>query len=274
MTDTLPPGLDLLDPTQIRRDLSAAASAWLTRLEIYPVLDSTNNYLLAKAEKDWPSGAVCLTEQQQAGRGRLGRAWLSSFAGSLAGSLLWRFSSAAVLSGLSLATGIAVARALRRCGVAEVGLKWPNDVWWRRRKLGGILLESGNAANGGCFVVAGVGLNVALPPPTVGAIDQPWVDLREILGPGPISRNRLAAVLLSEWLETFARFQQDGFRDLAAEWADFDQVAGRRVRLILPNATLSGIARGVDANGALLLETATGRLQPCMGGEISLRLEP
>jgi BirA family biotin operon repressor/biotin-[acetyl-CoA-carboxylase] ligase len=240
---------------------------------VHPVLDSTNDYLLARVGEDWPSGAVCLAEQQQAGRGRLGRSWVSPPAASLAVSLLWRFHlSAAALSGLSLATGIAVARALRNFDVTEVGLKWPNDVWWRERKLGGILLESGGGPN--VFaVVAGVGLNVALPPPAATVIDQPWVDLREILGVEHISRNRLAASLISELIETFVRFQESGFADLTAEWAEFDRVAGRRVRLTLPNTTLIGIARGVDATGALLLETTDGRLRPCMGGEISLRLE-
>ena len=266
--------LELLDRERILAGLSETARAWLSRLEVHPVMDSTNDYLLARVGADWPSGAVCLTEQQRAGRGRLGRTWLSPFAASLAGSLLWRFSlPAAALSGLSLATGIAVARTLRNFGVAEVGLKWPNDVWWRGRKLGGILLES--AGGPGAFaVVAGVGLNVALPAPTAAAIDQPWVDLREILGAGRLSRNRLAALLISELIETFARFQQSGFADLAAEWAEFDRVAGRQVRLTLPNTALTGIARGVDATGALVLETADGRLQPCVGGEISLRLEP
>lgn len=265
--------LELLDRERILAGLTETARAWLSRLDLHPVLDSTNDYLLARIGNDWPSGSVCLTEQQQAGRGRLGRSWLSPFAAGLAGSLLWRFQlPAAALSGLSLATGIAVARALRNFGVAEVGLKWPNDVWWRGRKLGGILLESGGGP-GAFAVVAGVGLNVALPAPTATAIDQPWVDLQEILGVERLSRNRLAALLISELIETFVRFQQGGFADLAAEWADFDQVAGRRVRLTLPNATLTGIARGVDASGALLLEAADGRLQPCVGGEISLRLE-
>jgi BirA family biotin operon repressor/biotin-[acetyl-CoA-carboxylase] ligase len=265
--------LELLDRERILTGLTETARAWLGRLEVHPVLDSTNDYLLARVGEDWPSGSVCLTEQQQAGRGRLGRSWLSPFAASLAGSLLWRFHlPAAALSGLSLATGIAVARALRNFGVAEVGLKWPNDVLWHGRKLGGILLESGGGP-GAFFVVAGVGLNVALPSPAATAIDQPWVDLREILGVKRISRNRLAALLISELVETFVRFQQDGFADLAAEWADFDRVAGRRVRLTLPNATLTGIARGVDATGALVLETADGRLQPYIGGEVSLRLE-
>ncbi|MFO1422841.1 MAG: biotin--[acetyl-CoA-carboxylase] ligase [Candidatus Competibacteraceae bacterium] len=155
--------LELLDRKRIFAELTETARAWLSRLDLYPVLDSTNDYLLTQVGEDWPSGAVCLAEQQRAGRSRLGRSWLSPFAASLAGSLLWRFHlPAAALSGLSLATGIAVAHALRRFGVAEVGLKWPNDVWWHERKLSGILLESSGGPD--VFaVVAGVGLNVALP---------------------------------------------------------------------------------------------------------------
>ena len=80
--------LELLDRDRILTGLTETARAWLGRLEVYPALDSTNDYLLAKVGEDWPSGSVCLAEQQQAGRGRLGRSWLSPFAASLAGSLL------------------------------------------------------------------------------------------------------------------------------------------------------------------------------------------
>jgi len=76
--------LELLDKDCILAGLTETARAWLGRLEVHPVLDSTNDYLLARVGEDWPSGAVCLTEQQRAGRGRLGRAWLSPFAASLA----------------------------------------------------------------------------------------------------------------------------------------------------------------------------------------------
>lgn len=266
--------LELLDRNRILAGLTAVARAGLSRLEVYPVIDSTNRWLLDKAREGWPSGAVCLAEQQQSGRGRQGRSWQSPFAAGLAGSLLWRFDgSPAALSGLSLATGIAVARALRDFGVADIGLKWPNDVLWGGRKLGGILLESGSTVDV-FYVVAGVGLNVALPRSAATVIDQPWVDLREILGAERVSRNRLASLLISELIETFVRFQEGGFAERAAEWAGFDQVAGRRVRLKLPNATVTGIARGVDVTGALLLETADGRIGPYLGGEISLRVEP
>jgi len=153
--------LELLDRERILAGLTATARAGVSRLETYSVLDSTNRYLLTGAQEGWPSGAVCLAEQQTAGRGRQGRSWLTPFGASLAYSLLWRFAGPLeALSGLSLATGLAVARVLKGAGVSEVGLKWPNDVWWQGRKLGGILLESGGSA-GDFYVVAGVGLNLA-----------------------------------------------------------------------------------------------------------------
>ena len=266
--------LDLLDRQLILAGLTATAQSALTRLELFATLDSTNAYLQAGAREQWPSGAVCLAEQQSAGRGRLGRCWQSPFGASLALSLLWRFHLPPdALSGLSLATGIAVARTVQTLGVADVGLKWPNDVWWRERKLGGILLESGSDA-GAFYVVAGIGLNVNLPSHTGALIDQPWVDLREILNGAVISRNRIAATLINELIAAFIRFEQYGFADLTAEWATFDVIAGRRVRLQMLNRVITGIARGVNATGALLLETASGEIKPYVGGEISLRVEP
>ncbi|HRF43659.1 MAG TPA: biotin--[acetyl-CoA-carboxylase] ligase [Candidatus Competibacteraceae bacterium] len=266
--------LELLDRDCILAGLTDTARAALNRLEVYPVLDSTNCYLMAGAQAEWPSGIVCLAEQQTSGRGRQGRSWLTPFGASLACSLLWRFAAhPTALSGLSLATGIAIARVLERSRVTGVGLKWPNDVWWRGRKLGGILLESGGAS-GNFYVVAGVGVNIALPRQEAAIIDQPWVDLQEILAGEPISRNVLAAALISELIETFIRFEQGGFADLAADWVRFDQVKGHQVSLHLPDTTVTGVARGVDATGALLLETANGEVKPYIGGEISLRLDP
>lgn len=265
--------LDLLDRQLILAGLIATTQSALSRLDVFQELDSTNAYLLAGAREQWPSGAVCLAEQQSAGRGRLGRRWQTPFGASLALSLLWRFNLPPdALSGLSLATGIAVARTVRRLGVAEVGLKWPNDLWWRERKLGGILLESGSDA-GAFYVVAGIGLNVNLPPQTGELIDQPWVNLHEILNGGVISRNRIAATLINELIAVFIWFEQHGFADLTEEWAGFDVISGRKVRLQMLNRAITGIARGVDATGALLLESESGEIKPYVGGEISLRVE-
>lgn len=271
---SLPKPLELLDRQTIVSRLSASARAELSQLEVCPVIDSTNNYLLTKANQGWPGGTVCLAELQQAGRGRQGRRWLSPFGANVAFSLLWRFNtSPAALGGLSLATGVAIARVLRRLGASEVGLKWPNDVLYQGRKLGGILLESGGTADS-CYVVAGIGLNVALPDEAAQTISQPWIDLAEILGAERVSRNQLAALLIEEVIAVYRPFASNGFIDFLEEWATLDAVAGKSVALQLsPNTVVKGIARGVDASGALLLETMDGRIGPYLGGEISLRVE-
>ena len=95
---------------------------------------------MAAALRRAPSGTVCLAERQTAGRGRRGRTWVSPFAANLYLSVLWRYPiGPAALGGVSLAAGVAVARVLAGLGVADLGLKWPNDLLWRGRKLGGLL---------------------------------------------------------------------------------------------------------------------------------------
>lgn len=261
-----------LDRELIMSALSPLALNLISRLETHAALDSTNRYLMNKAQEGWTSGAVCFAEQQTAGRGRQGRSWFTAPYSSLAYSLLWRFTGAPeLLNGLSLATGIATARVLQALGIADVKLKWPNDLWWQQRKLGGILLESGGQP-GDLYVVAGVGINLALEPAQSSAIDQPWVDINSIPNIKPLTRNQLAAALISELVETFSAFEINGFAQLTAEWVQFDGIVGLNVNLRLPNATVSGIAQGVDNSGALLLKTHDGQMQRYLGGEISLRV--
>jgi BirA family biotin operon repressor/biotin-[acetyl-CoA-carboxylase] ligase len=268
----LPHPLEFLEQDRIVSGLANSVRDWLGDIEIHQRIDSTNTYLLSKARHRLPSGSVCLAESQAAGRGRRGRLWVSPFAANLYLSLLWRFPMGpAQLTGLSLATGVAVAHALQVFGVEEIGLKWPNDLLWRQRKLGGILLEFDGEAAGPCDVVAGIGVNVAMPTGVGNAIDQPWVDLRTILGPDRISRNRLAAQVLNEIVLTWVQFEREGFQGISKAWQRFDVIAGKPVDLHLPTGTVTGIARGVDDSGALCLATATG-IKRYLAGEISLRL--
>ncbi len=264
--------LELLAAERIQAALTDAARPWVTGIEVHERLVSTNTYLLNRAKDELPGGWVCLAEYQSAGRGRRGRSWVSPFAANLYLSLLWRFTlEAALLSGLSLAVGVALIRALHGLGIPELGLKWPNDVLWRRHKLAGVLLEFGGESSGPGYIVAGIGLNVAMPHHTEPAIDQPWVDLRSIVGPGQLSRNRLAARLIGELVTAFVQFEQAGFAAFREDWARYDLARNQPVTLSLPTMAIDGIARGVDATGALLLETAAG-IRPFLGGEISLRL--
>ncbi|CAA0092838.1 Bifunctional ligase/repressor BirA [Halioglobus japonicus] len=267
----IPGGIDLLDANLVRDALNERSRSLLTRLDVLDSVDSTNTEVTRWVEQSGSSGLVCSAEQQTAGRGRRGRQWVSPYAGNLYLSLLWEFNQgAAALEGLSLAVGVAVARALRACEVPAVQLKWPNDVLYDGAKLGGILLEMSGDAAGSCKVVIGIGLNVSMPEAAAGAIDQAWTDIRSISTQSPPTRNQLLAELLNELLPLAADFEQQGFARWRDEWLALDAFAGTPVVLHTGSGQLAGVARGVDERGALRFETTTG-VQTIYGGEISLR---
>ncbi len=267
----IPSGLDLLCIETITANLPPEARDLMQELLILPRIDSTNAELLRRAETGVRSGVVCTAEQQTAGRGRRGRQWVSPFAANLYVSALWEFQQgAAALEGLSLAVGVAVARALEGCGVPGATLKWPNDVLYAGAKLGGVLIEMTGDAAGPCQVVVGVGLNVAMPSTAGAQIDQSWTDVRRICGEPRPSRNRLLAALLSELLPLLAQFETRGFAPWHEVWQSLDAFAGRAVVLNTGEREFAGTAQGVDHHGALQLATTSG-VRSIYGGEISLR---
>jgi BirA family biotin operon repressor/biotin-[acetyl-CoA-carboxylase] ligase len=270
----IPGGIDLLDGALVRTALSPQASALLTSLQLLETIDSTNAEAMRQVAGGAGAGLVCSAEQQSAGRGRRGRAWVSPFARNLYLSVVWQYhQGAAALEGLSLAVGVAVARALVANGLPPVQLKWPNDVVYRGAKLGGVLLEMTGDAAGTCQVIVGVGLNVAMPDAAATGIDQAWTDIETISGGVRPGRNTLLAALLNKLLPLLANFEQQGFGPWRDEWLALDAFAGESVVLHSGAQDTTGVARGVDARGALQLETATG-IQSIYGGEISLRRAP
>ena len=244
-------------------------------VHVVDVTASTNADMVATAAS-LPSGRVLVAELQTAGRGRRGRAWHAPLGGSMAFSLLWKFAGgAASLSGLSLAVGLAVARALDRCGAVDVMLKWPNDLLVRRdagwAKLGGILIEIAGPSNGPVHAVIGIGLNLRLGS-GAALVDQPASDLDSVAP--PVSRNHLLALLLDELSLVLRTFAADGFAPFASQWTMRHAFAGQRVVLSAAGAmSAEGIALGVDSVGALLLETSSGR-KHVTSGELSLRVAP
>lgn len=260
--------LELLDGERILARMSPGPRAAVSRLEVFTRLDSTNRYLRRKALEGAPRGSACLAEYQEAGRGRRGRDWVSPFGGNIYLSLLWRFSARGDLSGLSLALGVAALRAIRRTGLAAAGLKWPNDIVCGGRKLAGILLEMAGEASGPSYVVAGIGVNVRMGA-AGSAIDQPWVDLESLLG-HPVARNAFAAALLEEAVLAMIEYERDGLAGFAEAWAAADVLSGQTVAVRLEDRTLFGVARGIDATGALLVEREGG-LHSFTAGEVSVR---
>ena len=249
------------------------ATAEAYTIHVHDSVDSTNTALMAAALNGAADGTLICTEHQQSGKGRRGRQWHSVLGGSLTFSVLWRFENGLQsLSGLSLAVGLAIARAVNRHSRHPVRLKWPNDVLVDYRKLAGILVEVQGDMHGAAFAVVGVGLNVRMSGAQRDAVDQAVVDLAE-MGVA-VGRNRLLADCLLELHAVLSLFRQHGFASLREDWLKLDAYAGRAVALALPDArSVRGMASGVDETGAFLLRDAQATLRPYSGGEISLRLD-
>ncbi|MGC1954214.1 MAG: bifunctional biotin--[acetyl-CoA-carboxylase] ligase/biotin operon repressor BirA [Gammaproteobacteria bacterium] len=263
--------LELLNEEQVLAELNPLAATLLHQLEVVPEIDSTNRYLMERARSGTASANACFAEYQSAGRGRQGRPWISPFGTNVYVSVLRRFDvGAEALQGLSLAAGVAVARALSSLGVSELKLKWPNDLVWRERKLGGLLVETAGEPAGPWHVVVGVGLNLSLPEASARLIDQPWVDLKTV-APGQIGRNRVAGRLLLHLLTGLEEFSRHGFAAFRQEWERYDLVRDRLVSVSGVGSVTHGRACGVDHTGALLLSVA-GQIRRVLSGDVSLRV--
>jgi BirA family biotin operon repressor/biotin-[acetyl-CoA-carboxylase] ligase len=269
---------NFLAPDAVRTRLATldAERGVATRVtvEVVDEIDSTSSELMRRMQRRDIHGMALAAEWQTAGRGRRGRTWTGVFGGSLTFSLGWRFEQGAgFLAGLSLAVGVAVARALEAEGFTGVALKWPNDLIHRHLKFGGILIELNGDALGPSTTVIGVGLNVRLPAAARKDIAQPVTDLATVAGrkAPAIDRNRLFARLLGELAEVLVRYAREGFAPFAAEWQHRHAYQGKVVRLLLPDgATVTGKVAGVDASGALVLADGPRRAR-FLSGEITLR---
>jgi BirA family biotin operon repressor/biotin-[acetyl-CoA-carboxylase] ligase len=262
---------DLLCQDSIAAHLSSANAQMPRQIEIFQTLDSTNKYIRDRAEQSDYSASVVFAERQTSGRGRRGKTWVSPFAANIYMSILWEFEQGAqALEGLSLGIGVAVRRALAELGLDNVSLKWPNDIYIADKKLGGILLEMIGDPAGQCSVIIGVGINFSMPESTATDIDQPWTDLRTE-SKEPISRNKLAAVLVDNIFNLLDDFETVGFAGYRDEWQAADAFKGQQGTISTPRDSISGTVVGVDNSGAVQLRLADGKVQSFIGGELSLR---
>ena len=271
-------GYRLLEPVQwLERDVilkHLGEEANNFNLEVLDTVESTSSLLLQKATMELNSGStgihVVATELQTSGRGRRGRQWHSGLGDGLAFSLLWRFQQgASSLSGLSLAVGVAIIRALKSTGIEGGVLKWPNDVMFNFCKLAGILIELQGDMFGPTFAVIGVGMNLKLPDNIQARIDQGATDVFSITGEMP-DRNKLLAALLIDLIIVLREFEHRGFAPLKKEWADHHICENKPVTLHLPDgSSQEGVVHGVTDDGSLLLRTSAGT-RGYSSGEITL----
>ena len=269
-------------------------------VEVLPEIGSTNTELMQRARTGRTEPLLLVAERQTAGRGRLGRQWHSlAEAGRAADTLAGggpdlpalTFSLGLALaprdwSGLSLAVGLALAQALDPAG-ERISLTWPNALWVQGRKLAGILVETaafpeparqldrpllphagvprreGGEGAAGRYTVVGVGINLA--PPAAAGLSTPPAALREWWPQA--QAGQVLGLVLPALVDALLAFEQEGFAPLQAPYAARDLLREQPLRL---SDGTEGRGAGVDASGALLLDTAAG-IQIVTSAEVSVR---
>lgn len=250
----LMPNLPLLNPQQISTTLFPYS------IHYQPIISSTNEWILQNIPS-LKKGDLCIAEYQTAGRGRRGRQWLSPFAGQIMFSFYWAFDPSKSIEGLSLVIGLAIAEVL------NVQVKWPNDILFDGRKLGGILVEIANHKNGMLNLVIGVGINVSLPKQT--EISQPYAEVCEIVP--DVERQTLLPKLIQHLYTRLNIFEKNGINtEFQQAWQSYNAFSNNEVNVLTEQGAISGIEQGIDERGYLKV-LCGNKIQMFNGGEVSLR---
>lgn len=258
-----------LDVSRVQRPLSELANSKLDKLEVFSSIASTNTYLLAQPGPAEGRYRVAIADHQTSGRGRHDRRWISAPGSGLCLSFGYTFSAIPEqLPVLTLAIGVGVIRALQQLAVDGVSLKWPNDIVALDGKLGGILTEVQSDTGDGVTVVTGIGLNVQLGEDIDFGAESDWahraVDLNSIKTILPV-RELLAGTIIEHLYQTFSRFENLGFAGFVEDWQRHDWLRDREITVDMADRQLTGVAAGVDDDGALLVDSKSGRTRVISG---------
>lgn len=264
----------------IRTDSTDRLHPAIQHLHLFASLDSTNAYLLQHRPEDTHAHVV-VAEHQTAGRGRRGRKWQAAYAHSLCFSLGWMLPHAfAFRPIISLLPALVVADVLNDEGW-PVRVKWPNDILLNGKKLGGILIEARVVQRQGQtlqHLVIGIGLNIYDNASMHESIDQAWTSLENAQldqtgtrdAKPALSRTDLFVRILNQLVEALSGLTEEAISALHSRWQNYDAYQNQAVVIKGDQQSWQGIARGIDQQGALILETPGGR-ETFMVGDVSLR---
>jgi len=261
-----------LDTSLFRQSLAVKTRTKLDVLEVFGSVASTNTYLMSQPAPDAGRFRVAIADHQTSGRGRHYRRWVSPPGAGLYMSFAYSFAERPEhLPSLTLAIGVGVIAALQKLDIDGVSLKWPNDIVALDGKLGGILTELQSRPTQGVTVVAGIGLNIDLPDNAETSIKSDWarrvVDVTSVCETAP-GRTVIAAAIVNELHSVMRKFAALGFVGFVEAWAKYDWLNGREVIVDLPDQQISGVAAGVDNDGALLVDTGKEKTRVVSGSII------
>ena len=262
--------VELLDKDKIVSSLKQRNLEAGYEVHIKTETGSTNDDAYSLLQSSNADTIVLVVEHQTQGRGRRGNQWVSPLASGIYLSLARRIEVVDKLTGLmSLIAGIAVIRALKQAG-CDAGLKWPNDILIEGKKLGGVLLEMHGEEGGPLDMIIGIGLNYQIPS-TLEAVNQAVTDICAQLSIR-LSRNHLCVLLISHLLSLLSTAPGENKTSILNEWRQYDCCYGEPGKLLLPDAEINGMLRGIDDQGHLLMET-DGVIHHYLSGEVSLRVD-
>ncbi len=260
--------LILLDEKTINAGIDTHWHQQAINLYLMPTVDSTNTFIKQRIKDN--SMSLCISEQQTAGRGRLGRTWLSPFGENMYLSIAWRTNgSLAKLSGLSIAASLALKSALAPW-IDDLQVKWPNDLLHHGKKIAGTLVEVTAESYGNCLIIVGIGLNINTQTRHHPLSDQPHCSMRDILN-RYLDRNNIIIAIINHCLRIFSQFEQQGLKPLLQLWKKADYLQNKEVTIYQTQTVIKGIARGINSLGHLLIENKDGKINEINSGETSLR---
>jgi BirA family biotin operon repressor/biotin-[acetyl-CoA-carboxylase] ligase len=238
---------------------------------LFRTVDSTNRALARLADRGASEGTVLLAEEQTAGSGRHGSAWFSPEAANLYVSVLFHPQIAPrQLPLFAPIASLALAEAAWLEG-APARIKWPNDVVVRGRKLGGVLVEAPVISDRLVYVILGIGVNLNVEPAelaaSLGPLAEGAVSLHEVLG-HDVDRTAFAATVLNRLEKWHKTFLTRGAGAVLSAWRARDALQGRRLEARTAGKVCEGHCRGIDADGSLIIEDDTGRVQHIVAGAI------
>jgi BirA family transcriptional regulator, biotin operon repressor / biotin---[acetyl-CoA-carboxylase] ligase len=234
-------------------------------------VDSTQRVAAELARKGADHGTVVIAERQSAGRGRLGRVWHSPAGVNLYMTIILRpRMPLAEVPRLSLVAGVAVAEALETVAPGLVALKWPNDIWLSRRKAGGIIAEAVTDATRGLLgVLLGIGLNLNLASNDIPSELRGKATSVLMTTGRECDRVQLAATVFNLLDVRYEAAEAGGFAAVRPVYERYFALNSRQVTVIDGGMTISGVVRGIDTDGALILETRSGPTR-ILTGDVSL----
>ena len=261
----------LLNKKEILKNLSNLYKESLIDLTIFEVISSTNDEAKRKLDKvqNFEDSLAIFAERQEAGRGRSGKKWESPANLNIYLSFAWNSSlKPTELEGLSLCTAVAISQNLKPLLNEELKIKWPNDLFLSKKKVGGILVETfSNKKRTG--IVVGVGLNVLMSAQEQVSIDQDWTSLSLHFGKD-FDRNLIAGLILESLFTLKSNFEAKGFSFYKNDFEKLNLLKNKKCLVKFGGKTKNGFVDGITDNGELIFKE-NGEIYNLRFGEVSLK---